>query len=171
GVLVWVKHAALGAVLGATVVAAVAAPRFLAPSARTVPVPAREKQSTPVTSAAERREPPAIVAPEPEAPRSVTTAPPAVDRGLGRELELLEQARAELERRPGSALSLLAKHEREFSHGALVLEREFLAVSALELLGRRHEAEARAAALRARAPGNLYEQRLRELFSESDGSR
>ena len=173
GVLVWVKHAALGAVLGATVVAAVAAPRFLAPSARTVPVPApaRAPQSTPVTSATERREPLAIVAPEPEAPRAATTAPPIVDGGLARELELLEQARAELGHRPGAALALLSQHEREFPRGTLGLEREFLVVSALVELNRRSDAAMRANALRARSPGSLYERRLEEVLGDAGGAR
>ena len=77
---------------------------------------------------------------------------------------MLEAARSELERRPAAALSKLAQHEREFSHGALALEREFLVISALVHLGRRSEAETRAAALRARSPGNLYEQRLEALL-------
>jgi hypothetical protein len=54
----------------------------------------------------------------------------------------------------------------EFPNGALLVEREFLTVSALERLGRRREAEARANALRARSPGSLYERRLEKLFDD-----
>jgi hypothetical protein len=180
GVLVWIKHAALGAVLGATVVAAVSAPRWLAGRNGTAPtseVP-RAKVISPRTNQKalvappEIRQPPVIeqsVAPDPARAPSVVSAPAsAADGELSREIGLLESARSELERRPGSALSLLSQHEREFPRGALSLEREFLVVSALVRLGRRGEAEARAAALRARSPGSLYEQRLEALLG--DGS-
>jgi hypothetical protein len=91
----------------------------------------------------------------------------SADGGLSMELALLESARAELERRPGASLSLLARHEREFPRGALALEREFLKVSALIRLGRRGEAEAHASALRARSPGSLYERRLDALLGDA----
>jgi hypothetical protein len=103
-----------------------------------------------------------------QAPAPIAEVAPSDDAGLARELALLEAARSEVERRPGSALSLLARHEVEFPNGTLALEREFLVVSALERLGRRREAEARANALRARSPGSLYERRLEKLF-ESEG--
>ena len=168
GVLVWVKHAALGAVLGITVAAAASAPRWLEEPRDTLPAPA---------SAAPRRETPAravprpvesSVAPEPSRAPSVVSEPAvSVDAGLSRELALLEAARSELERRPGSALALLAQHEREFSGGTLSLEREFLRVSALVRLGRRRDAEAHARALRARSPSSLYEQRLDAILGDA----
>jgi hypothetical protein len=174
GVLVWVKHAALGAVLGVTVMAAASAPRLLAereatvsPSASVVP---RERTRAPVRRAApapvepvESVEPVAV--PEPETLQVAPSAPAAAaDAGLSREIALLESARSELERRPGSALALLAQHEREFPSAALALEREFLTVTALVRFGRRPEAEKRAEALRARSPGSLYERRLKTIL-------
>lgn len=174
GVLVWIKHAALGAVLGVTVAAAATSPRWLAP---------REDVAAPPASALVRKGAPVRVLPPPAPPSSPpepalvpeatsgsapppASAPPA-DGGLSRELALLERARSELERRPGSALVLLAQHGREFPRGALSLEREFLEISALVRLGRRTEAEARAKALRARSPGSLYERRLDAIFGDS----
>ena len=144
GVLVWVKHAALGAVLGVTVAVTASAPRFFAkPAADRVAPPASVvglREETVRPAAPPRSEP--VVVPEPTRVRATLSAPaPSASPGLSREVALLEAARVELERRPGSALSLLAQHEREFSRGALALEREFLVVSALERLGRRHEAE------------------------------
>jgi hypothetical protein len=176
GVLVWIKHAALGlgAVLGVTVAAAATSPRWLAP---------REEVAAPPASAVVRKGAPVRVLPPPAPPSSLPepapipettsgSAPapasaPSADGGLSRELALLERARSELERRPGSALVLLAQHEREFPHGALSLEREFLEISALVRFGRRAEAEARAAALKARSPGSLYERRLDAIFGDA----
>jgi hypothetical protein len=167
GVLVLVKHAALGAVLGATVAVTAAAPRLFQASSAPAPAKSAAERAAPGPSAVAR---PAlsVAAPAPsQAPTPVAEpAPSSDDAGLSRELALLESARSELERRPGSALSLLARHEIEFPNGALVVEREFLTVSALERLGRRREAEARANALRARSPGSLYERRLDKLFDD-----
>jgi hypothetical protein len=171
GVLVWIKHAALGAVLGVTVAAAAAAPRWLAPRENTVAPPA--------STVLPRATPAKVVLPEPSVTPSVVPAPvrsaetasapvAAPDGGLSKELALLESARSELERRPGSCLALLARHEREFPQGALSVEREFLKVSALLRLGRRREAETQAEALRARSPGSLYEQRLDALLGDAD---
>jgi hypothetical protein len=169
GVLVFVKHAALGAMLGGVVAVGAAAPRlFRAPPA-----------AVPISSAVERAAPapvPLVRAPEPTVaptpsrlPVPIAPSPQPNEEGVSRELALLESARSELDRRPGSALSLLARHEIEFPNGTLALEREFLVVSALERLGRRRESEARANALRARSPGSLYERRLEKLLG-TDGS-
>lgn len=198
GVLVWIKHAALGAVLGATVVAAVSAPRWLATESSTAPATSAAPRATGVAPQTNQKTlekspdelppdelpldekppeaerpiaPEAAPVPSPEpapVPSVVSTPAPSADGGLSREVSLLESARSELERRPGSALSLLSRHEREFPSGALSLEREFLVVSALMRLGRRGEAEQRAASLRARSPGSLYEKRLEALLG--DGS-
>jgi hypothetical protein len=172
GVLVLVKHAALGAALGATVAVAATAPSWLGTNEAVAPAPSTSVRAvSPARAVAPKAEPVVM------APLAVTSSPalvaelPVVDGGpsLAGEIALLEGARAELERRPGAALALLAKHEAEFPSGTLVLEREFLTVSALERLGRRKEAEARAKALRARAPESLYEQRLRQLLGDAGG--
>jgi hypothetical protein len=72
---------------------------------------------------------------------------------------------------PNRALSTLHEHQREFGKGTLVLERDFLEVEALLRLGRRSTARARAAELRARAPGSLYERRLAQLLGNENEQR
>jgi hypothetical protein len=168
GVLVIVKHAALGAVLGATVAVTAASPRLFRSSPAAAPSASAPERVAPLPISGVRPEETAVSPTPSRAPAPVAEAAPSSseDAGLSRELALLESARSELERRPGSALSLLARHEIEFPNGALAVEREFLVVSALERLGRRREAEARADALRARSPGSLYERRLEQLFDD-----
>jgi hypothetical protein len=173
GVLVLFKHAALGAVLGGTVAVAATAPRWLGANEAVAPAPSASVRSTRPAPTVAPSAKPVIVAPPPVASSDqVREPPPAADAGisLSREIALLEAARAELGRRPGAALALLARHEAEFPGGTLAVEREFLTVSALERLGRRPEAEARAKALRARAPKSLYEQRLDQLFEDAGGA-
>ena len=172
GVLVWVKHAALGAVLGVVVTAAVSAPRFLVTRDSVAPAPsASVRKQAPTPSRRPRPVGPVATAEPSAAPVAVIAPAPAVDAGLSRELLLLESARAEIERHPRSSLALLSQHEREFPRGALAVEREFLTVSTLVRLGRLREADARAAALRARAPGSLYEQRLDALLGHAGSAR
>ena len=183
--LVWIKHAALGAALGVTVAVAAAAPRLVqhfrggTPTPTVAAKPALAQRSAAVTSAAKPvasapPSAPARVAPSaevlrppsalPGAPaRPADASPNALDT-LRRESALLEAARAALESEPASALRLLAQHEREFLNGTLAVEREFLTVSALVRMGERAQAESRAAALRARAPGSLYQGRLDRLL-------
>jgi len=96
--------------------------------------------------------------------RVVPTPPDVASDDLGREIQLLERARQLLNVDPGRALATLDEHRREFGSGTLVLERQFLEVEALLRLGRRDQALARAADLRARAPGSLYERRLTQLL-------
>jgi hypothetical protein len=171
GVLAWVQHAALGAALGATVAVVAAYPRL---RARFDPAP-----TPPATVSAPRAAPPApptrtLPAPVPSAipaPTAsvksvpVATFPSSPENPLLRETALLERARSQQDRAPLTSLHWLAEHEREFPNGTLALEREFLTVVTLLRVGRREVAETRARALRARAPGSLYEQRLDRLVA------
>jgi hypothetical protein len=96
-------------------------------------------------------------------------APPAsasLNDDLSREIQLLERARQLLPVDSNRALSTLHEHQKEFGNGTLVLERQFLEIEALLRLGQRDAARARAAALRARAPGSLYERRLAQLLGD-----
>jgi hypothetical protein len=186
GVVLWFQSAAFGAVLGTVVTTAVlVAPRYLAPakpspsaverSMRPHPVvpgqrssalPARDEPpgseralaAASSASPALRRETP------PKASRAVALATDAGEHALEREARLLERARAAMASDPRRALAVVAEHEAEFPDGALGIERELLAVEALVRLGHRGEAETRAAALRARAPGGLYTRRLEHLL-------
>lgn len=174
GAFLWMQHVALGAALGVAVTSAViVVPRALSHRELAVASPKMDAERTPIRATRSRPIPEGPVVPLAPPPAAATPDPsPAPGaavsdgetQGLTREARLLERARALLARSPGSALSTIQRHEAEFPHGALELERELLKVEALVRLGRRSEAESTARALRARAPGNLYERRLATLL-------
>jgi hypothetical protein len=85
---------------------------------------------------------------------------------LAREAALLERARGALESAPARSLALTREHAREFPSGQLSLEREIVAIEALQRLGRPAEARARADSLLRTAPGRYYEERIRNLLPE-----
>lgn len=89
------------------------------------------------------------------ASKSLEAAAPSA-RGLGAERSLLDIARAALARGEGAeALAAVDRHGREYPDGALVEEREALAIKALVALGRRDEARARAARFEQHFPNGL----------------
>lgn len=181
----WFKSVALGAVLGSAVTAAVVVPNWRAVFLHGSP-------PTPAASAAVKTQRVssqlASTSSQPERPRSASTetapvgsrmvAPPSSRAGtpwsaatpaaadLTREIQLLERARRLISVDANLALTTLGEHQREFEGGVLVLERQFLQVEALVQLGRINEARSRAKALRERAPGSLYDQRLSLLLGE-----
>ena len=183
GVVFWIKSVALGAVLGSAVTVAVVVPEWhareaartaaSAPSVKNVghaparviepPVPEQE----PAPSATQSAAPPLNAGtPATVASRTMPAVSDVASDNLGREIQLLERARQLLKVDPVRAMATLDEHRREFGSGTLVLERQFLEVEALLRLGRRDQALARAADLRARAPGSLYERRLSKLLGE-----
>jgi hypothetical protein len=188
GALLWVQHLALGAVLGTAVSAGVVLARrtVFRDAVTEAPVSSSARKAAPA-AATERGVPPAAPptsSPSPSAvplPRltasaaapavrpSASTAPVEGD-GVAREAALLESARRSLGE-PLRALSLLARHEHEFSSGVLATERELLMIDALIRAGRRGDAESRAARLRARMPGHLYEERLERLLGNQGESK
>jgi hypothetical protein len=91
---------------------------------------------------------------------SVAASPLVVEDTLAREVALLERARAHFDGEPASTLAILDEHAHLFPNGKLAMERELLALDALERLGRKTEARARAARLVAVARGSLYETRI-----------
>jgi hypothetical protein len=175
----WIKSVALGAVLGSAVTVVILVPKW-----RQIAMPSGAERSVYSGSvpkgARQNVEPPALNKPEesPAVPKAMPSnagtiatnakaAPVASANStddLGREIQLLERARRVISVDPSRALDTLDEHQREFGNGTLVLERQFLEVEALLRLGRRDEARARAAALRANAPGSLYERRLTQLL-------
>lgn len=176
GTIVWLQHAAYGAVLGAAVTGAVTiAPRVLSRKTHeTPPVATRSMQherSRGVQTPIVEPQPSPVVAPagEPLAPRRAPSARfETSEHELSREARSLERARTLMESRPAEALEVLRRHRAEFPHGTLEIECEFLEVEAYMRLGRRSEAEASARVLRARAPGSLYESRLERLLSNGE---
>jgi hypothetical protein len=83
---------------------------------------------------------------------------------LAREAAMLEQARAALNRNPGAALAIADRHAATFPDGSLGMERELLAVQALQRLGRVAEARSRGLRLLEQARGSIYEQRVNALL-------
>jgi hypothetical protein len=73
------------------------------------------------------------------------------------EARLLEQARKVLGTAPVAALLLTEEHAARFPHGALVQEREVIAVEALRRLHRTAEADRRAAAFAKAFPGSAHQ--------------
>jgi hypothetical protein len=173
GAFFWVPHAALGAALGAVVAAVAVAPSLSTPKAplqngtvARAPVEAVHAPSTSALSPIPEtpsQTPPSAAYPPVEPPKG-RARHDAGEHDLTREARLLERARTLLARDPAGALAMLSQHEREFPRGTLETERELLAVDALMRLHRRADAGARAAALRARAPNNLYERRLEQII-------
>jgi len=189
GVMFWIKSVALGAVLGSVVTASVVAIKWperqftteRVPEARSnkparavVPVAASTALEPEPEPSAQPHESPSAVA-SAARPATVVSSASSVDRPntpvpdeatqkLEREIQLLERARQIMNANPTLALSTLDQHRREFGSGTLMLERQFLEVEALLRLGRRDQALARAADLRARAPGSFYERRLTQLI-------
>lgn len=84
---------------------------------------------------------------------------PAHDDAL-EEHPMLVEARRALPTDPAHALELAEQHRARFPSGMLAPEREMIAVDALEVLGRRTEAEARARALVERWPSSTYARRV-----------
>jgi hypothetical protein len=105
---------------------------------------------------------------EPIAP---APSPSEEEAELGREAALLERARASLAQDPAAALGQIGECAALFPHGALRMERELIAVDALERLGRWEEARARSAALLIDARGTIYEARVRALLASLPAPR
>jgi len=180
------KGLAIGAGIGlaavVTVTQVVQHSRMLAPNpTSSVPAaPRRAAPSAPIEAAP--AEPVIVPAPPVEPMPALEPAPPIVrgtqprvsrteatereNDALEREAALLERARASLATAPGRALALAEEHAASFPTGKLGIESELVAVDALRLLGRHHEARARGRALLGRAPGNIYEDRIRRLLEK-----
>ena len=94
--------------------------------------------------------------------RPPTRAPAARPSGADgvSETALLERARAALQSRPAEALALARRHQARFPHGALAQEREVIAIGALERLGQKAAANARAAEFERRYRGSVHQPRL-----------
>lgn len=94
-------------------------------------------------------------------PRSAKA--PASSASRPTELALIQRAQAE-SKDPAGALLVLQKHARLYPGGVFAQEREVLAIGALIALGRRSEAEARAARMAELYPGSLHLRRVRVLL-------
>jgi outer membrane protein assembly factor BamD (BamD/ComL family) len=70
---------------------------------------------------------------------------------------------------PAEALRALEEHRARFPQGTFAQEREVLAIEALVRLGRRAEAEARAAAFARQFPGSAHRRRIAVLLAVDGG--
>lgn len=178
----WKSVAVAAGIVTSGVVATAVALRMPEPSSApaVVSAPAHESHEPPEPATLLARPTASIIDPVEEAPAPPALAPraasaprahathPAQASGderedtLAREVALLSRARASLAEAPRETLRLVDEHARAFPSGKLALERELVAVDALEALGRRDEARARAARLLTQARGTIYEARVRD---------
>jgi hypothetical protein len=94
---------------------------------------------------------------------STHPAPMGGDPGIN-EGALLLMARREMGSNPSGALELTQQHAKLFPKGALVPEREVLAIEALLQLGRAQEARSRFDALRTQFPRSPHIARVQAMF-------
>jgi hypothetical protein len=94
------------------------------------------------------------------APRVTVPPPTATSGDLPGELDLLARARRVVASDPARALQLTAEHGRRYQDGVLVQEREVLAIEALQRLGHREMAAARARRFAERYPDSAHRVRL-----------
>jgi hypothetical protein len=155
-----------GASMATTTAAPMAAPRLVDPPASAAPSeapgPARVQPST-ASSIVRADGPPGDPPSLAESGSPAPAAAPDVAADTETEAHLLQRAQSALGADPGGALALAGDHARRFPGGSLGQERELIAVTALVALGRRPEAQARAAALLERFPGSAYRGRLESL--------
>lgn len=141
-----------------------------APSVRARPARAKPQAAASVAAP----EPSTTRAP-PRAAREATPSdepPPPVPSstsfGSHAELALLARAQGALAGAPAAALALADEHEEKFARGALVQEREVVAIDALLRLGRRTEAVGRALRFHQQFPGSVHGRRIDVLLGNSD---
>jgi hypothetical protein len=88
------------------------------------------------------------------------SAAPLPRDSLTDELARIDRARALVATNPAVALAMMDDLAGAYPRGKLVLERELLALDALDKLGRHAEARARAARLLPMVRGSIYEERI-----------
>jgi hypothetical protein len=79
------------------------------------------------------------------------------------EVALLRDARLALGGNPAEALALAEQHRVQFARGAMVQERELIAISALARLGRHAAVLARAAQFERDFPNSPYRKQVTAL--------
>ena len=131
------------------------APQPALPAAPLAP-PAAEAPEPPPIEAVPSAAPPPSAAEPPRAPPVTPEPPPPIS-----EAELLEQARSALKSDPARALSRANQHASRYPAGALVQEREVIAIKALRALDRDAEAERRAESFAKAYPGSAFARKLK----------
>ena len=163
------KAGAAAVAAGAVVVAVVLASRSTPPP----PLPPVIDAAPPVASVrptvAVSSEPTTISVddlPSASSPPAAPSAPPPEDPAEQEraEVALLDRAQASLSSSPSDTLARCDEHAKRFANGALVQEREVLAIDALIRLGRRSEAEARAERFKQAFPRSAQLRRIEALL-------
>ena len=135
-----------------------------APPPPVAPMVVEEPVAPEPEPAAVQEEPPKVAKPQ---PRPVQKAPEAKPT----EVELLEKAMAAMKAGDHKgALALTARHATEFQGGALVQEREMLAIEALLKLGKTPEARLKAEEFRRKYPTSSHLLRLDALVGPQSRS-
>jgi hypothetical protein len=96
--------------------------------------------------------------PAPSAPRTVASARPTASGPS--ESALLAQAQGALATNPERALALTREHKRRFPNGALVREREVIAIEALKRSGDSEAARKRGQAFEEKFPGSAHRRKV-----------
>lgn len=144
---------------------ALAAPQRVAtPSAPVTPVTpvttAKAPEPAPQPAAAHAATPAPLRTAEPKA---ASTRPSSTHSNASQplsEVQLLAKAQAALATHPERALALTREHQRRFPAGALVQEREVIAIQALSELGQRAAAERRAHTFEQHYPHSALERKV-----------
>jgi hypothetical protein len=146
------------------------APKSAPPSApistRMAPAPPAPVSSPEPAVPSGPREAPALQPPLPgasgvEAPGAARPSVKPAQVAPLSEAELLEQARSALRSDPSRALARANEHRSRFPGGALIQEREVIAIKALRQLGRASEADRRAEAFEKAFPGSAFQRKLK----------
>ncbi|WP_438014802.1 sigma-70 family RNA polymerase sigma factor [Sorangium sp. So ce315] len=140
------------------------------PAAPMAPVLASPASAAPAPAApAPAAPPPARLASTPAAPTPPgATGATAAALPLDADLTLIQRAIAALGAgQAAEALDALDRHARSYPRSARAQQRETLAIQALEQIGRRAEAAARAARFRAAFPGSAYLPAIEDALSGS----
>lgn len=133
----------------------------LSPAPRTAP-------PAPATGVVASPSPSTALAPG-GAPRAEGPTGPSTTTAGESELSLLDRAHARMGADPAGALRALEEHRSRYPQGTFAQEREVLAIEALVHLGRRKEAEARAAAFATQFPGSAHRRRIAVLLALDGG--
>ena len=160
GLLGWGAAGSTAAASGVVLAVALTRPTLPPPPAPAAPLPAHTGNHPPPPK-------PAELAPIPEVAEtpSVPVLPVKELPALWDEPQLIERARKALASEPRRALSLTQEHQRRFPSGALVIERDVIALEALARSGQGVEAMRRARAFEAKYPQSIHLPRVRALLA------
>ena len=116
--------------------------------------PASESRPSSAASLAAQTRSGSAISPAAPAPDSFRA--PSSAAGKEDEIALLKDARAALAASPAQALALTERHRADYPRGALVQERELIAITALARLGQSSNAKQRADRFRKAYPRSAY---------------